>query len=465
MVLRRLGLRQEHGITEGVIWQQMVLFFLPIFLGSICQQVYGVADAIIVGRFVGKQALGSINSMSNLMRLFLNIFEGLATGAAIIVGQSWGARDEQRVSDAVHTGIAFSFAAGLFLIVTCIPATGFFMDLMRIPADMRPYSSVYTRIYFAGMLGSLTYNMGAGILRALGDSKRPFYFLLAASGLNILLDLLLVGVFHWGVAGAALATAIAQYATAVLVLLVLHREHHSYRLSFRRLRIRWQTLRQMVRLGIPIGISGAMYSISNITIQSTINAYGTNVITAWGTHSKIDTVIWTLMDAFGITTSTFAAQNYGAGLYDRVKKSVRHCLAFASVLIVLCSLINYCFAPELASLFISDNEVLSVAVWLVRLMAPFYLLYLFGDVFSATIRGCGETLAPMILTMFGTCVFRVLWVIVVTRSGQPPLSHVAWGYPVSWAVNSAMFCVYYFFGRWRRRLRPAQAAQAGKTAE
>ena len=185
MVLRRLGLRQEHGITEGVIWQQMVLFFLPIFLGSICQQVYGVADAIIVGRFVGKQALGSINSMSNLMRLFLNIFEGLATGAAIIVGQSWGARDEQRVSDAVHTGIAFSFAAGLFLIVTCIPATGFFMDLMRIPADMRPYSSVYTRIYFAGMLGSLTYNMGAGILRALGDSKRPFYFLLAASGLNI----------------------------------------------------------------------------------------------------------------------------------------------------------------------------------------------------------------------------------------------------------------------------------------
>jgi Na+-driven multidrug efflux pump len=427
-----LGLRQEHGITEGVIWQQMVLFFLPIFLGSICQQVYGVADAIIVGRFVGKQALGSINSMSNLMRLFLNIFEGLATGAAIIVGQSWGARDEQRVSDAVHTGIAFSFAAGLFLIVTCIPATGFFMDLMRIPADMRPYTSVYTRIYFAGMLGSLTYNMGAGILRALGDSKRPFYFLLAASGLNILLDLLLVGVFHWGVAGAALATAIAQYATAVLVLLVLHRERHSYRLSFRRLRIRWQTLRQLVRRGI---------------------------------HSKIDTVIWTLMDAFGITTSTFAAQNYGAGLYDRVKKSMRHCLAFASVLIVLCSLINYCFAPELASLFISDNEVLSVAVWLVRLMAPFYLLYLFGDVFSATIRGCGETLAPMILTMFGTCVFRVLWVIVVTRNGQPPLSHMAWGYPVSWAVNSAMFCVYYFFGRWRRRLRPAQAAQAGKTAE
>ena len=443
-----------NGITEGVLWKELVLFCIPIFFQSIFQQVFGIVDAIIVGQGVGKVALGAINSTSNLTKLFLNMFLGFCSGAAIIIGQAWGAGNGDRVRSAVHTGIAFSFAGGLATAAFCVPMTPVFMKIMRIPADMLPYSEIYTKIVFLGFIAMFIYNMGAGFLRAIGDSKRPFYYLIVSLVLNLGLDMLFVLGFRWGVAGAAAATALSQAVAAALALRQLCRSDNAARLDFRQIRFQREDLRGMVRLGVPMGISGVLYSISNIAIQSTVNSLGTDIIAGWSVHVKVDTVIWSLYDAFGIAASTFAAQNFGAGRFDRVRDGVKSTLAVgAAVILPLCALM-YAFARPLSRLFIGEASVIEPTVRICRIMAPYYIFFLFGDVFAATIRGCGEAARPTAITLIGTCGFRLAWVALIHAMGSPTLLNVTAGYPASWAFNSLLMSVYYFFGRWRSRLQP-----------
>ncbi len=441
-----------NGITEGVLWKELVLFCIPIFFQSIFQQVFGIVDAIIVGQGVGKVALGAINSTSNLTKLFLNMFLGFCSGAAIIIGQAWGAGNGDRVRSAVHTGIAFSFAGGLATAAFCVPMTPVFMKIMRIPADMLPYSEIYTKIVFLGFIAMFIYNMGAGFLRAIGDSKRPFYYLIVSLVLNLGLDMLFVLGFRWGVAGAAAATALSQAVAAALALRQLCRSDNAARLDFRQIRFQREDLRGMVRLGVPMGISGVLYSISNIAIQSTVNSLGTDIIAGWSVHVKVDTVIWSLYDAFGIAASTFAAQNYGAGKYDRVRAGVRSSLAVGTVVIVPLCVLMYAFIRPLSQLFVDDAAVTEYAVRIARIMAPYYIFYLFGDVFAASIRGCGEVVKPMLLTLIGTCGFRLLWVAMIHIFGGPTLLNVALSYPASWFFNSLLVSLYFFFGKWRSRL-------------
>ena len=441
-----------NGITEGVLWKELVLFCIPIFFQSIFQQVFGIVDAIIVGQGVGKVALGAINSTSNLTKLFLNMFLGFCSGAAIIIGQAWGAGNGDRVRSAVHTGIAFSFAGGLATAAFCVPMTPVFMKIMRIPADMLPYSEIYTKIVFLGFIAMFIYNMGAGFLRAIGDSKRPFYYLIVSLVLNLGLDMLFVLGFRWGVAGAAAATALSQAVAAALALRQLCRSDNAARLDFRQIRFQREDLRGMVRLGVPMGISGVLYSISNIAIQSTVNSLGTDIIAGWSVHVKVDTVIWSLYDAFGIAASTFAAQNYGAGKYDRVRAGVRSSLAVGTVVIVPLCVLMYAFIRPLSRLFVDDAAVTEYAVRIARIMAPYYIFYLFGDVFAASIRGCGEVVKPMLLTLIGTCGFRLLWVAMIHIFGGPTLLNVALSYPASWFFNSLLVSLYFFFGKWRSRL-------------
>ena len=441
-----------NGITEGVLWKELVLFCIPIFFQSIFQQVFGIVDAIIVGQGVGKVALGAINSTSNLTKLFLNMFLGFCSGAAIIIGQAWGAGNGDRVRSAVHTGIAFSFAGGLATAAFCVPMTPVFMKIMRIPADMLPYSEIYTKIVFLGFIAMFIYNMGAGFLRAIGDSKRPFYYLIVSLVLNLGLDMLFVLGFRWGVAGAAAATALSQAVAAALALRQLCRSDNAARLDFRQIRFQRDDLRGMVRLGVPMGISGVLYSISNIAIQSTVNSLGTDIIAGWSVHVKVDTVIWSLYDAFGIAASTFAAQNYGAGKYDRVRAGVRSSLAVGTVVIVPLCVLMYAFIRPLSRMFVDDAAVTEYAVRIARIMAPYYFFYLFGDVFAASIRGCGEVVKPMLLTLIGTCGFRLLWVAMIHIFGGPTLLNVALSYPASWFFNSLLVSLYFFFGKWRSRL-------------
>ena len=453
------GIRTEkNAITNGVIWKQLILFFIPIFLQSVFQQLFSITDAIIVGQVVGKAGLGAINSTSNLIRLFINLFVGLCSGAAIVVGQSWGAEDWDKVSRCVHTGVTLSLAGGVLLAAVCVALTPVFMWVMRIPADMRQLSSTYTWIYFLGIPGTFVYNMTAGVLRAIGDSKRPFYYLIASLIVNILLDLALVMGLRTGVAGAAVATAAAQYVCAGLTLLRLCRAEDASKVRRKQLRI-WKTeCREMVKLGVPIALQGMLYSISNIALQSTVNSLGTDVIAAWGVHVKIDSVIWSVYDAFGIASSTFAAQNYGAGKLERVRKSIRTSLVLGLIIIVALSALIWFFVRPLSRLFVGDDTVIGIAAYVSRLMAPWYFFYLFGTVLSASIRGCGETFRPMILTLIGTCGFRLLWVAAVHLFGGPTVVSVAWGYPASWFFQSLLFVIYYFTGKWRSRLYPAAAS-------
>ena len=441
-----------NAITNGVIWKQLIIFFVPIFLQSIFQQLFSITDAIIVGKVVGKAALGAINSTSNLIRLFINFFVGICSGAAIVVGQSWGAEDWRKVSRSVHTGFALSLIGGAGLCVICVALTPAFMWVMRIPQDMLKLSSTYTWIYFLGIPGTFVYNMTAGVLRAIGDSRRPFYYLIASLFANVILDLVLVMGLRTGVAGAAVATAAAQYICAGLTLIRLCRAKDASTLTIKEVRIWKPECREMVKLGVPIGLQGVMYSISNIALQSTVNSLGTDVIAGWGVHVKIDSAIWSVYDAFGIASSTFAAQNYGAGKLDRVRKSIKTSLLLGLIIIGVLSAFIFFFVKPLSGLFVDDAGVIDIAVYVSKLMAPYYFFYLFGTVLSASIRGSGETLRPMILTMIGTCGFRLLWVLCIHLFGGPTLFNVALGYPVSWFFQSALFIVYYFTGRWRSRL-------------
>lgn len=450
---------QDQAIVSGPILKQMIFFIIPIFLQSVFQQVYNISDAVIVGQFLGTTSLGAVNAMSNFMKMFINLFQGIAVGVSIMIGQAIGARNQDKAHKAVHTGVAFSLAGGAFLIAFCIPMTPAFMHIMQIPSDMWPYTLIYTRICFVGMIGSFGYNLGVGIMRAAGDSRRPFLFLAISCVLNIILDLAFVGLFRWGVAGAAAATSISQIFSAFLVFRSLSRDEGYCRLIPRQIRFHKETFGKMVRLGLPIGISGIVYSVSNITIQSTINSLGTHTITAWGIQSKSESIVWSLFDSVGISVSTFVAQNFGAGKPDRVRESIRKALLLGAICAILISVVLLVFARPIAYLFLQDDGVVETAAWLIRLYAPYYLAYLFSDVFSAAIRGCGETLRPMILSMIGVCLFRVLWVVAITWGGRPATAyHLAIGYPISWAFNSILFTVYFVWGKWRKRLVEVEQA-------
>ena len=301
--------------------------------------------------------------------------------------------------------------------------------------------------------------MGAGFLRSAGDSKTPFYYLIVSLGLNLGLDGLFVLVFRWGVAGAAAATALSQGVSAVLVLRRLCRGSDGLKLVFRDIRFHREELGQMVRLGLPMGINGVLYSVSNIAIQSTVNALGTDVIAAWSISIRIDTVIWSLYDAFGIAAATFAARNYGAGRYDRVRETVKSTLLLgAAVILPLCALM-YAFARPLARLFIHERSVIEPTVRICRIMAPYYIFFLFGDVFAAAIRGCGEAARTTVITLIGTCGFRLAWVALIHAAGTPTLLNVTAGYPASWFFNSLLVSLYYFLGAWRSRLTPVGSAE------
>ncbi|RGY95644.1 MATE family efflux transporter [Clostridium sp. AM58-1XD] len=435
----------RNQITEGVIWQQLLLFFFPILFGTFFQQLYNTVDAVIVGQFVGKEALAAVGGTTGtLINLFVGFFIGLSSGATVTISQFYGARQAKQVSRAVHTAIAFSIVLGAAMMAIGLIGAPYALRAMGTPENIMGHALSYIQIYFIGIIGNLIYNMGAGILRAVGDSKRPLYFLIASCFTNILLDILLVVHLHMGVAGAAIATIVSQAVSAVLVLVVLTKTTESYKLVFRLLRLDLSMIKRIVQVGFPAGLQSVMYNASNVIIQSSVNLLGTDTIAAWTAYGKIDSVYWMILSAFGISITTFVGQNYGANKPDRVKKGVRVCLSLASAATVALSVLLYFFGYYIFCLFTKDAAVLDKGMEILHFLVPTFITYVVIEIYSGALRGTGDCWIPMLLTCLGVCVLRVVWILAAVPFHRT-IKMIIFSYPLTWSVTTVLFFIYFHF--------------------
>ncbi len=440
-----------NSITEGVIWKTLLSFFFPILLGTFFQQLYNTVDAIIVGKFVGKEALAAVGGATgNLINLVVGFFVGLSSGATVILSQYFGGRRDEDVSRTVHTAAALSLAGGAVLTVLGIALSPDMLRLMGTPDDVMGHALTYIRIYFAGMLPSLIYNIGSAMLRAVGDSRRPLFFLVCACMINILLDVVLVLGLEMGVAGAALATVLSQAISAVLTVLALVRTPLSYRLHPAKIRFHGDLLGRIVRIGLPAGLQSVMYSLSNVIIQTGVNSFGTDVMAAWTAYSKMDGILWMTISAFGVSITTFAGQNFGAQNYDRLILSVRVGLAMTLGSTLLISALMLILGGTLFGMFTGDAQVVAIGLEILHLLVPTYVTYICIEILSGAMRGAGDALVPTLFTLVGVCVLRVIWVLGVVPQFHS-LKVLLLSYPITWTVTSLLFVGYYLRGGWLRR--------------
>ena len=452
---------ETNSITEGVIWKNMLMFFFPILLGTFFQQMYNTADAIIVGKFVGTRGLAAVGGTSGTMiNLIVGFFVGLSSGATVILSQYFGGGRAKEIGETVHTAIAMAIAGGLLIMLIGYTMSPTLLRWMGTPEDVLPDALTYIRIYFAGMIPSLIYNIGSGLLRAVGDSRRPLLFLIVACMTNIVLDVLLVAGFEMGVAGAALATILSQLVSAVMVIYALTGTHHVYRLELRKIRFHLPILKGIVKIGLPGGLQSVMYSTSNMIIQAGINGLGTSVMAAYTAYGKLDSFFWTIISAFGVAVTTFVGQNFGAQNYDRVKKSVTTCLMMAAGATVLLSTLLLTFGQSLYHLFSDDAVVIDYGMQMLRQLAPVYILYIGIEIFSGSLRGVGDSLVATVITLGGVCVLRLIWLLVIVPMNTT-LQMILLSYPITWSITSALFIAYYLKGGWlKRAIRRAGLEQA-----
>ena len=434
-----------NRITEGSIFGQLLLFFFPILFGTFFQQLYNTADAMVVGRFVGKQALAAVGgSTSTLINLLVGFFVGLSSGATVVISQFYGARKADKVHWAVHTSIAFSVIGGIIFMIVGLVGSPWDLGAMKTPEDVMGHAVVYIRIYFLGIIVNLVYNMGAGILRAVGDSRRPLYFLIASCFTNIILDVLLVAVLGMGVAGAALATITSQLLSAVLVVLALMKTDDMYKLEWKKVRIDQRMLQRIVRIGIPAGMQSVMYNISNVIIQAGVNTLGTDNVTAWATYGKVDGLYWMMINALGISVTTFVGQNFGAGRLDRVRKGAGACMVIGVALTASVGVVLYNGGHLLVELFTTDQQVQAISMDLLHFMVPTFITYIAIEILSGTLRGVGDAWMPLIITGIGVCAVRVLWIMFVLPHYHTIIG-AAFCYPLTWSLTTVAFVIYYYF--------------------
>lgn len=439
------NVHKKNQITEGIIWKQIMLFFFPLVLGTFFQQLYNTIDAVIVGRFVSKNALASVGGSSGqILILVINFFTGLAGGASVVISQYFGAKDTKRLHQSLHTAYAFSIAGSLFIMVLGIILTPAMLHAMHTPAELMEESILYLRIYFGGILFVFIYNIGSSILRAIGDSKRPLYYLIICCFLNIILDVLMVMVFHMGVAGVALATVISQAVSALLVTRTLMKSTENMQLALSEIRMNRSVLKAQLRIGLPGGFQSVMYNISNIIIQAALNDFGTDTAAAWAAYGKLDALYWMISGAFGIAITTFVGQNYGAGKFKRIKKSVRVCLVinFAAAILLIAFLMI--LRIPLFKIFTSDINVVNIGVMMLEMITPCYFFFVFIEILSGALRGIGDVVIPMFITMFGVCVLRIAWVFIAVPI-RPEVSTIMYSYPATWIITAIMFIFYYMY--------------------
>lgn len=441
--------RARQQITEGVIWKQLLIFFFPILMGTFFQQMYNTVDTIIVGRLVGTEALAAVGATGPLVSMVNGFFIGVSSGATVVLSQAYGAGDRKGVSDSIHTGVALSLLLGVMLTAIGICLGGRVMGWMGTPENCMADATTYLRIYFAGSVGTVVYNMGAGILRAMGDSKRPMLFLMVTCILNVVLDLLFVAVLHMGVAGAALATVLSQMISAVLPIVVLLRQKED-RLELRKLRIERSLLGRILRIGIPAGLQFVTFDFSNILIQSGVNSFGDITMAAWTAHGKTDALTWMVTGAFGVSITTFVGQNFGAQKYSRIRKGTWTCLAMGVVMVAALDALLLAFRTPILGIYTDNPEVIAVGGMVMLSIMPYEFLFMPIEVFAGTMRGVGNSLMPTLITGSCVCLFRVVWLMTAVRHWHS-LKTLTLSYPLSWALAAAVFLVVYFKGNWLRR--------------
>ena len=433
----------KNAITEGVIWKQVLIFFFPLLLGAFFQQMYNTADTIIVGRFLGKEALSAVGGSSGrLIDILIYVMIGLSSGASVIISQLYGAKNYTQTHRAVHTAMAFALIIGLTASIIGFIVTPNVLKAIATPPDVLPLSIVYMRIYFIGLVPNMFYNMGASILRAVGDSKRPFIFLIITCFVNIALDLLFIVVFKMGVAGAAFATIASQLISAILITSTLMLSHSSYKLYITNLKIHKNLLLRMLKIGVPAAIQTLMYNLPNIPLQYYVNLLGTDTVAAWSIYSKLEAVFWMVMDSLRNSITTFAGQNYGAGKKHRIIESTKQCLILSVFLTVLISSSFYAFSRPLLELFITSNAVLDIGVKIMHFIPLAYILYSGIDIFSGTIRGMGDSFRPMCIVLCGICIPRIFWLLVIIPM-HFNLTVLMGIYPFSWGITEVLFIIYF----------------------
>lgn len=433
-----------NRITEGIIWKQLLVFFFPILIGTFFQQLYNTVDAVVVGRFAGKEALSSVGgSSSQIINLVVSFFTGLSAGATVIISQYFGAKREGELQKALHTAYSFAIWFGILIGAAGFALTPYLMKQMNTPAELMKDSILYVQIYFAGLIFVLIYNMGSAILRSIGDSKRPLYYLMICCIINIILDLALVLGLGLGVLGVAAATLISQAVSALLVTRALMFHTEGLKLKIKEIRIQKEMILKILRIGLPTGIQSCMYNLSNVLIQSSLNQFGVDTMAAWTAFGKIDSIVWMINGAFGIAITTFVGQNFGAGKWARVKKGTRDCLLMTLITEALLSALIVCVGQYLFGIFTSDAKVVEIGLRMVRVISPTYWLFAFIEIYSGSLRAQGTVLMTTLITITGVCVLRVVWIMFLVPNGT--LEALIACYPVTWIVTAIAMITYYFF--------------------
>ena len=434
-------------MTEGPIWRRLVAFAIPLFLGNLFQQLYNTADSLIVGNFLGSNALAAVSSSGNLIFLMVGFFNGIAVGAGVVVAKYYGAKKYDAVQRVIHTIAALGILCGIALTFIGILAAPQILVLMGTPENVLPNSVVYFRVYFSGSLAFVMYNFLVGILQSVGDSRHPLIYLIISSMVNVVLDLLFVAVFHMGVGSAAFATVISQFISALLCLRQLMKSPAEYRLSLRKIRIDRVMLGQIISNGLPSGIQNSIISLANVVVQSNINKFGEMAMAGCGSYAKIEGFGFLPITCFAMALTTFISQNLGAREYDRAKKGAVFGVACSLTIAELVGIAIYLLAPVLISGFNSDPQVISYGVAQARTVTMFYFLLAFSHCMAGILRGAGKSTVPMFVMLICWCVIRVTY-ITVTVHFIPNIRVIFWAYPITWTLSSITFLIYFLKSDW-----------------
>ena len=435
--------RYDVDMTQGSTTRHLVRFALPLLAGNLFQQLYNMVDTWVVGNFVSNEAFSAVGTVTPIINTLIGFFLGMSSGAGVVISQYYGAHRPEKVREAVHTAMLLTVIMGVVFTGVGIAMTPLMLKLMKTPAEVAPDQTAYLTIYFAGIMGLLLYNMGSGILRAVGDSQRPFYFLLVSAGVNTALDLLFVLKFGMGVEGVAYATIIAQAVSAVLTITVLMRYDGSVKLSPQKLRIHWDMLKKIVAVGIPAALQMAITAFSNVFVQGYINHFGADCMSGWTAYTKIDQLVILPVQSLSLASTTFVGQNLGVGNVERAKGGVRRALylSFAVTAVLLVPVLT--LAPDMTAFFNSKPEVVSYGALLLRLLSPFYFFFCINQIYSGALRGSGNSQVPMFIMLGSFVVFRQIYLYVMAHFISNEIVPIAMGYPAGWFVCSAVTLLYY----------------------
>lgn len=434
--------RRDVDMTQGSIARHILAFAFPLLLGNLFQQLYNTVDTWVVGNFVSNEAFSAVGTVGPIINMLIGFFMGLSSGAGVVISQFYGARRHEDVSRAVHTAIVMTLI--LAVIFTCVgnAMIPFMLNLMNTPAEVAPQSTAYLRIYFSGVIGLMLYNIGAGILRAVGDSQRPFYFLVVCAVMNTVLDLLFVLAFGMGVEGVALATVLSQGISAVLVVITLMRSDNCIRLVPGKLRIHFPMLKKVFLVGIPAALQMAVTAFSNVFVQSYINYFGADCMSGWTAYAKVDQLLFLPMQSIALASTTFVGQNLGRNQVDRAKKGVRISLTIAFFSTIVLMIPVMVFASPVVSFFNGKPEVVEYGTMLLRMLSPFYVLCCFNQIYSGALRGAGDSKAPMVIMLLSFVAFRQVYLFIMSRVCNEIIP-IAMSYPAGWLLCSALTFIYY----------------------